>query len=162
MKNKFILGLVLGIFLVGLVSAGVSVVQVKEGETASVGDTQISVSKITGNLLRRGSAEIQVNTPPPALPSTATFNQNCTNFTIPWLNQTNNLNLSLISSAGNFTINSSGVYVWSTQKGFKFAPDGKLGMNLQETKEDYRKWGCNRGWLDTAWICNIKTSATLF
>ena len=161
MKNKnLILGLVLGIFLVGLVSAGTNVVKVQEGETASIGDTQISVSKITGNLFRRGSAEIQINTPPSALPSVATFN-NCTNFTIPWLNQTSNLNLSLISSAGNFTINSSGVYVWSPQKGFKFANDGKLGMNIQETKEDYRKWGCNRGWLDTSWLCNIKTSATL-
>lgn len=155
MKNKFVLFLVLGIFLIGIVSAG-TLIQVREGETANIEGTQISVNKITGNLFSRSrTANIEVKTSPlpnPVIPS------NLTNCTIPWLNQTqtnNNFTISIISSAGNVTANNSGVFVWAAQKGFKYANDGKVNAKLQETNSNLRKWACNRGWLDTSWLCNI-------
>ncbi len=163
MKNKIILGLILGIFLIGLVSAG-TLISVREGETANIEGTQISVSKITGNALfwGRRTANIDVKIPAPVpinLPSPVANQTNCT---IPWLNQTGNFTLSLNSSAGNFTINSSGVYVWAAQKGFKFATDGNLNMNLPEAKSGAtlikRVWNCNRGWLDNDWLCNVLTN----
>lgn len=158
MKNKIILGLILGIFLIGLVSAG-TLIKVREGETANIEGTQISVSKITGNALFGGrrTANIDVKMPAPMPIKT-----NLTNCTTPWLNQTGNFTLSLKSSAGNFTINSSGVYVWAAQKGFKFATDGNLNMNLLEAKSGAtlikRVWNCNRGWLDNDWLCNVLTN----
>lgn len=157
MKNKFVLGLILGIFLIGVVSAG-TIIKVREGETANIEGTQISVSKITGNLFSRSrTANIEVETP--SLPNLGSSVQsNLTNCTIPWLNQTqtnNNFTISIISSAGNVTANNSGVFVWANQKGFKYANDGKVNAKLQETKSNLRTWACNRGWLDKTWLCNI-------
>ncbi len=158
MKNKFILGLILGIFLIGIVSAG-NVIRVREGETANIDGAQISISKITGNALfsrDKNTAEIEVKMPKPVPIQTNLTNQ--TNCTIPWLNQTqtnNNFTISIVSSAGNVTANNSGVFIWATQKGFKYANDGKVKANLQETNSNLRKWVCNRGWLDISWLCNI-------
>ncbi len=103
MKNKFILGLILGIFLIGLVSASITgylvsrgggisdagytatlkkvegttaivsvqtptgdteLVRVAEGETAKVGDVEISASSLTrGTLFTRGGANVEIDVP---------------------------------------------------------------------------------------------------
>lgn len=199
MKNKFILGLIFGVLLIGLVSAGITgyltqgqnfssdgisatlqgvsrdgvatvvventntgateTVQVASGESALTSFGEIQISGVRpGTLFRRPGAQIQVTTPS-SLPNLGSQTQsNSTNCTISWLNQTqtnNNFTISIISSAGNVTANNSGVFIWANQKGFKYANDGKVDMKLQETKSNLRKWVCNRGWLDTSWLCKI-------
>ncbi|MBI2056999.1 hypothetical protein HYT91_01975, partial [Candidatus Pacearchaeota archaeon] len=59
MKNKFILGLVLGMFLIGLVSAGITsyaITDLQKGKTAFAGDVQVQITDIS----RTGVVSVQV------------------------------------------------------------------------------------------------------